>query len=262
MRAGSVYSTIQLYMTVIGGLLALLIGLTLGLLGGGGSILTVPVFVYALGIEPKAAIAMSLPVVGGAALVGAVQQWRRGKVALGTALPFGAAAMAGAFGAARLARDLNGHVQLVLFAVVMLAAAVSMLRNARLPEAPSDGPEPRWTLLLPVGVGVGALTGLVGAGGGFLIVPALVLLARMPMANAVGTSLLVIAMNTLAGSLGYRGAVDIAWRLVLTFGAVTIVGILIGSALVPAVPQRTLKRAFAALLLVVATSMLWQYATL
>jgi uncharacterized membrane protein YfcA len=205
---------------------------------------------------------MSLPVVGGAALVGALQQWRRGNVSLATALPFGAAAMVGAFAGARLARGLNGHVQLVLFAVVMLAAAISMFRDARRPDDTGEPRRPRWSLLLPIGAGVGALTGLVGAGGGFLIVPALVLLARVPMVDAVGTSLLVIAMNTLAGSLGYRGVVDVQWSLVLAFGAFTIVGILAGSALLPYVPQRALKRAFAALLLVVASAMLWQYATI
>ncbi len=258
----TVYSTIQLYMTVLGGLLAVLIGITLGLLGGGGSILTVPVFVYVLGIEPKAAIAMSLPVVGLAAAIGAAQQWRRGHVALTTAIPFGAAAMAGAYGGARLARELNGHTQLVLFAGVMLSAGVSMLRHARVPEPTGGIPHPRWALLIPLGLGVGALTGIVGAGGGFLIVPALVLLAGLPMVNAVGTSLLVIAMNTIAGSLGYLGVVDLRWPLIGAFGGLTVVGILAGSALVPRIPQATLKRAFAVLLLAVASWMLWQYLTL
>ena len=247
-------------MTIVAGALAVLIGLTLGLLGGGGSILTVPVFVYVLGIEPKAAIAMSLPVVGAAALVGAIQRWRQGHVALATAVPFGLAAMASAYAAARLARDMNGHEQLVIFAGVMLAAAVSMLRHASV--VPDTGTRPRWWLLLPVGVGVGALTGLVGAGGGFLIVPALVLFGRLPMLDAVGTSLLVIAMNTVAGSLGYIGVVDLRWPIVLGFGGLTIAGILVGSALVTRVPQAALKRAFALLLLVVASLMLWQYGTL
>lgn len=249
-------------MTLLGGLLAVVIGITLGLLGGGGSILTVPVFVYVLGIEPKSAIAMSLPVVGLAAAVGAAQQWRRGHVALATAVPFGAAAMAGAFGGARLARNLNGHVQLVLFAGVMLAAAVSMLRHARVPEPAGGVPHPRWGVLVPLGLGVGALTGIVGAGGGFLIVPALVLLAGLPMADAVGTSLLVIAMNTIAGSLGYVGVVDLQWPLIGAFGGLTVAGILAGSALVPRIPQAALKRAFALLLFLVASWMLWQYLTL
>jgi uncharacterized membrane protein YfcA len=253
-------------MAILAGGLAILIGLTLGLLGGGGSILTVPVFVYVLGIEPKTAIAMSLPVVGAAALVGAIQRWRQGHVALATAIPFGLAAMASAYAAARLARDMNGHEQLVIFAGVMLAAAVSMLRHATVkpgsPGSPDPAARPRWWLLLPVGVGVGALTGLVGAGGGFLIVPALVIFARISMLDAIGTSLLVIAMNTVAGSIGYIGVVDLQWPIVLGFAGLMIAGILAGSALVTRIPQAALKRIFALLLFFVASLMLWQYGTL
>lgn len=249
-------------MSIVAALLALLIGVTLGLLGGGGSILTVPVFVYALGLDPKRAIAMSLPVVGAAALVGAVQHWRKGNVALRTAIPFGLAAMAGAFGGARLAGGINGHVQLALFSVVMIAAAISMWRNARAPQAAAPTRTPSWPVLLLIGVGVGAVTGLVGAGGGFLIVPALVILGGLTMAQSVGTSLLVIAMNTAAGFAGYQGAVDIDWPLVARFGAITAVGILGGSALVDQVPQRALKQAFALLLLVVGGLILYQYLTL
>ncbi len=249
-------------MSLLAAVLALAIGVTLGLLGGGGSILTVPVFVYALGIEPKAAIAMSLPVVGAAALLGAFQHWRRGRVALRTALPLGASAMVGAFAGARLARSLNGQVQLALLAIVIVLAAVSMFRNAQVDDAVVATTPPSWPLLLAIGVGVGALTGTVGAGGGFLIVPALVIVARLPMAQAVGTSLLVIAMNTTAAFVGYQGAADVHWPLILGFGAFTAIGILAGSAMIDRVPQRTLKRAFATLLLVVGALMLWQYATI
>ncbi len=242
--------------------LALAIGLTLGLLGGGGSILTVPVFVYALGLDPKLAIAMSLPVVGGAALVGAIQHWRKGNVALRTALPFGLAAMVGAFAGARLATGINGHVQLAIFSVVMIAAALSMFHSARAAEPAIPRAAPSWPSLLAIGVGVGAVTGLVGAGGGFLIVPALVILGGLGMSQAVGTSLLVIAMNTTAGFLGYQGSVDIDWALVLKFGAVTAIGILVGSSLVHRVSQRALKQAFAVLLLVVGSMILYQYLTI
>lgn len=249
-------------MTLLAAALALLIGVTLGLLGGGGSILTVPVFVYVLGLESKRAIAMSLPVVGLAALVGVARHWRLGNVDARTALQFGLAAMAGAYGGARLAQFLAGPVQLGLFALVMLAAAVSMLRDARLPEGDDPGRTPSWGRLLPIGVGVGAVTGLVGAGGGFLIVPALVLLGRVPMRKAIGTSLLVISMNTAAGFAGYRGAVDVDWGIVASFAAVAGVGIVAGSALVSRVPTRQLKRAFALFLLVIGTSILWQILSL
>ena len=256
-------------MTVLGAVLALAIGLTLGLLGGGGSILTVPAFVYAIGLEPKRAIAMSLPVVGGAAAIGALQHWRRGGIALRSALPFGAAAMTGAFLGARLAGHLDGRTQLGLLAVTMLAAATSMLRSALAAPAapdtlnarPTDATaQPRlgaWGLTL-IGVGVGALTGLVGAGGGFLIVPALVLLGDLPMREAVGTSLLVIAMNTAAAFAGYQGAIVIDWGLVLPFGGLTAVGILTGSRFITRVPQRVLKLAFAALLVLIGALILWQ----
>lgn len=255
-------------MTPLGAGLALAIGITLGLLGGGGSILTVPAFVYAIGLEPKHAIAMSLPVVGGAAAVGALQHWRRGGIDIRTALPFGAAAMTGAFLGARLASHLEGRTQLGLLAVTMLAAATSMLRSSRQPAA--DAPmnaravtapaQPRhtaWGLPL-IGVAVGALTGLVGAGGGFLIVPALVLLGGVSMHEAVGTSLLVIAMNTAAAFAGYRGTIAIDWGLVLPFGGCTALGILLGTRLITRVPARTLKRAFAALLVLIGALIFWQ----
>ncbi len=249
-------------MSILATILALFIGLTLGLLGGGGSILTVPVFVYALGLDPKRAIAMSLPVVGGAAFIGALQHWRHQNVVLRTALPFGAAAMLGAFVGARLAGGLNGQVQLAIFSVVMIAAAFSMLRSARATEPTLPPATRHWSALLGIGLGVGSVTGLVGAGGGFLIVPALVILGGLSMPQAVGTSLLVIAMNTTAGFLGYRGTVDIEWPLVLHFGGVAALGILVGSSLVPYVPHRALKQAFAVLLAVVGSLILYQHLTL
>ncbi len=242
--------------------LALLIGLTLGLLGGGGSILTVPVLVYALGLDPKRAIAMSLPIVGATALVGAVQHWRKGNVALRSAVPFGLAAMAGAFAGARAGRGLNGHVQLALFSIVMIVAALAMFRSAGGAEPAASPRGPSHAVLVAIGLAVGAVTGLVGAGGGFLIVPALVVLGGLPMPQAVGTSLLVIAMNMTAAMLGYQGTVDFDWALVAGFVLVAALGILAGAALVPHVPQRALKRAFAVLLLAVGSSILYQYLTI
>jgi uncharacterized protein len=245
-------------MSVIATTLALIIGLTLGLLGGGGSILTVPAFVYALGYDPKVAIVMSLPVVGGASLVGATRHAMLGNVSLRVALPFGAAAMVGAFVGAKLAYLISGTTQLVLLALVMLAAAISMLRNAKLPEHAIGAPDRPTLGLLAIGVAGGMLTGIVGVGGGFLIVPALVVLGGVPMRQAVGTSLVVIAMNTLAGYAGYHGTVDVPWLMVLQFGGVAALGILIGSVLLKRVPQQMLKRAFAVLLLFIGVLILWQ----
>jgi uncharacterized protein len=236
--------------------LAALIGLSLGLLGGGGSILTVPVLVYVLGVAAKPAIAMSLPVVGITSLVGAALHWRLGNVRVGTALTFGSLAMAGAFAGAKLAVFLRGAVQLALLAVVMLAAAASMLRGTR-GEADAGAP-PRPALLVPVALGVGVLTGLVGIGGGFLVVPALVLLARVPMREAVGTSLLVIAMNSASGFAGYLGSVDLDWGFLAGFTAAAVVGALVGTALAARVPQATLRRAFALFLLVMGGFVLYR----
>ncbi|MEX2182521.1 MAG: sulfite exporter TauE/SafE family protein [Gemmatimonadaceae bacterium] len=245
-------------MTPLAVVLALLVGLTLGLLGGGGSILTVPVLVYALGVDPKAAVVMSLPIVGGAAIVGALQQWRLGHIELGRAVPFGVAAMAGAYSGARLARGLAGTTQLLILGVVMLAAAISMLRSAELVAPAEPAPRHASPKLLAVGALGGVLTGVVGVGGGFLIVPALVLLGGVSMTHAVGTSLLVIAMNTAAGYFGHHGSEVIPWELVLAFGAVVSIGIVVGGRLLRLVAQPKLKRAFAVLILVVAGLLIWQ----
>ncbi len=236
-------------MLALGLALAALIGLSLGLLGGGGSILTVPVLVYVLGYAAKPAIAMSLPVVGVSSLVGAALHWRLGNVRVPTALAFGALAMTGAFAGARLAHLLSGAAQLALLAVVMLAAAGSMLRGARRATDEATTAPPRLVLLVPVALGVGVLTGLVGIGGGFLVVPALVLLAHVPMRQAVGTSLLVIAMNSASGFAGYLGTVDLAWGFLAGFTATAVAGALVGTALATRVPQAALRRAFAVCLL-------------
>lgn len=244
-------------MLVLGYALALLIGLSLGLLGGGGSILTVPTFVYVLGYAAKPAIAMSLPVVGSASAVGAAGHWREGNVNLRVAIPFGIVTMLGAFVGARFAALVRGPVQLLLLGIVMLGAAVSMLRrrdeSRRASEPPRLSP-----LLLAVGVAVGGLTGLVGIGGGFLIVPALVVLAHVPMKQAVGTSLVVIAMNSVSGFLGYRGQVHVEWRVLLAFTAVAMIGIVIGTRLVRHVPAATLRRAFAVFLVLLGVLVVWQ----
>src|ERR1035437_6714540 len=168
-------------MVMVGLALALVIGLTLGMLGGGGSILTVPVFVYVLGYDPKLAIAMSLPVVGATSLVGAIGHWRAGNVRVPVTLVFGGVAMAAAFITARLSVYLSGRIQLFIFGIMMLTAAMLMLRDSPKPSAPAIPAEGRNSMpvALPLaGLAVGALTGIVGIGGGFLIVPALLVLPR------------------------------------------------------------------------------------
>lgn len=237
--------------------LAALIGISLGLLGGGGSILTVPVLVYVLGYAPKPAIAMSMPIIGITSLAGAAMHLRLGNVQLRMAALFGALTMLGAFAGAKLSVLLSGDAQLALLAAVMLAAAVSMLRRSAVES--ETGTEPRASLLVPVALGVGVLTGLVGIGGGFLVVPALVVLARIPMQQAVGTSLLVIAMNSAAGFAGYPGKSELNWKFLAEFAAVAVAGSLLGARFAKSVPQSALKRAFAVLLLIVAAFMLSQH---
>jgi uncharacterized membrane protein YfcA len=248
-------------MMILGIALGALVGLSLGLLGGGGSILTVPIFVYVMGFDPKEAIAMSLAVVGAVSLFGAVGHWRAGNVNLRVALVFGAVAMAGTYLGARLAVFFSGAAQLILFAVVMLLAAWFMFRPS---NVEAEGPAPAGLAGMPLaliaaeGLAVGVLTGLVGVGGGFLIVPALVLLGKVPMKQAVGTSLLVIAMKSAAGFLGYLGQVQVAWGFMTVFTAVAVGGILLGTYLVRFVPQAALQRAFAVFLVVMGAFILYQ----
>jgi hypothetical protein len=242
-------------MTLLGFALAALIGLSLGTLGGGGSILTVPILVYVLGFPAKQAIAMSLPIVGATSLVGAVGHWRHGNVRVGSALPFGLVAMAGSFTGARVSWLVSGTTPLVLFGVIMLVAAARMYWSAEPRAAAAAAPRAR-ALVLLIGFAVGVLTGLIGIGGGFLIVPALVLAARLPMKEAIGTSLLVIAMNATSGSAGYLGTVAMPWGFLALFTLVAIAGILAGTRLARNLPGETLRRAFAVLLVVVAGVML------
>ena len=243
-------------MLALGLVLAALIGVTLGLLGGGGSILTVPVFVYVLGMEAKPAIAMSLPVVGITSLVSAGLHWRLGNVRVRTAIAFGALAMIGAFAGARLSVLVSGGVQLALLGAVMLAAAASMLRGG--PTQAEHNVSRSHLRLVPVALAVGILTGLVGIGGGFLVVPALVVLAGVPMKEAVGTSLLVIAMNAASGFAGYVGTVRMEWGFLAGFTTVAVLGALGGAMLVKRVPQATLKRIFAVFLLGMGAFVLYQ----
>ena len=240
-------------MLLLGLALAALIGLSLATLGGGGSTLTVPIFVYVLGFEAKRAIAMSFPVVGGTSLAGALSHWRHGNVRWKTAFVFGIIAMVGSYLSARhLAPLIRGEAQLLLLGLVMLVAAVSMIRNAagRRAAGPTASPV-SLPLLAATALGVGTLTGLLGIGGGFLIVPALALLARVPMKQAVGTSLVVITMNTASGFLGSAGHADIPWGFVAGFTAVAVTGIVAGTQLVRVASPAQLKRGFAVFLLLV-----------
>ena len=231
---------------------ALAIGLSLGLLGSGGSILTVPVLHYLVGQPEKLAIGGSLLVVGLIAVAAAVPYAFSRQVDWRNVAWFGLPGMAGAWLGATLARWVPGPVQLGLFALVMLVAAWRMLRGGVV-QRPDH--EPRRLAVVAGGIGVGALSGLVGVGGGFLIVPALVLLAGVPMASAVGTSLAVIALNSFTGFLKYLGvlqqqSLELDWRVLLTVAGVGVIGSFAGHRLGRRLPQATLRRLFGVFLVV------------
>jgi uncharacterized protein len=257
-------------MMILGLSLAALVGVLLGLLGGGGAILAVPIFKYVMSFGTKEAIASSLVVVGVTSLSGVFGHWQEGRVRLRVALLFGPFAMAGAFLGARLASFFSGAAQLLLFAVVMLVAAFFMFRdnNKGADEGEEDDESESSSIagvhvwravgLAVLGVAVGILTGLVGVGGGFMIVPALVLLGNVPMKEAAGTSLLVITANSAAGFVGYLGAVEVQWGLLALFTALAAAGSFAGTYLVRFVPQTILRKSFAVFLVLMAIFIIYE----
>ena len=247
-------------MEILGFVLAALVGISLGLIGSGGSILTVPILVYIMGVNPVLATAYSLFIVGSTALVGGVQNALQKKVDFKTVFIFGIPSIAAVY-ATRM--WLLPHIPkeifsigsfvvtksialMLLFAVVMILASISMIRSGKKTQ-PEERSALRYNypMILLEGAVVGVLTGLVGAGGGFLIIPALVLLARMPMKLAVGTSLFIIAAKSLIGFIGdLQGNQVIEWRLLGIFTAFAVAGIFAGIFLSKKIPGHKLKKAF------------------
>jgi hypothetical protein len=241
---------------------ALAVGLVLGLLGSGGSILTVPVLVYLVGEPSKLAIAESLGIVTLVSLVGAVPFAFRKQVCWRSVVLFGLPGMGGAYFGAYLSAFMPAALQLALFAGVMLLAAVMMFRRKRPGAASDDCQRAAWKVMLD-GLGVGVLTGIVGVGGGFLIVPALVLLGGLSMHLAIGTSLCIIAVKSAGGFVKYLDVMHAAghsihWDLVLLFAAIGIVGSFVGGKVGAYVPQARLKRGFALFLVLMGSVILWQ----
>ncbi|MGY4708253.1 sulfite exporter TauE/SafE family protein [Mycolicibacterium sp. CBM1] len=232
--------------------LAVFVGISLGLLGGGGSILTVPLLAYVAGMDAKHAIATSLLVVGATSAVGAVSHARAGRVQWRTALLFGATSMVGAYAGGQLAAFIPGNVLLVAFAVIMVATAIAMLRGRR---AVDPGPAGRVPVakLVAIGLALGLVTGTVGAGGGFLVVPALVLLAGVTMPVAVGTSLVVIAMNSFAGLGGYLSVLSIDWTVAGMVTGAAVLGALVGARFAARVDPDLLRKVFGWFVLVMAS---------
>ena len=240
-------------------LLAVLIGVSLGLLGGGGSILTVPILAYVAGLPAKEAIAASLVVVGVTSAVGAVSHARAGRVRWRTGVSFGAAGMAGAFLGGLLGGHIPSTVLMMAFALMMIATSVAMLRGRR--GAPAEeGPtrEPSAGRIVLEGLAVGLVTGLVGAGGGFLVVPALALLAGLPMPVAVGTSLVVIAMKSFAGLAGYLTSVSLDWALVGGVTLAAVLGSLLGARAAGHLPEQALRTGFGVFVLAMGALVLVQ----
>jgi uncharacterized membrane protein YfcA len=245
---------------IIGYIAAIGMGLSLGLIGGGGSILTVPILVYLFHIDPVLATAYSLFIVGATSLFGSFSHIKLGNIHWRTAFVFGVPSIISVF----LTRmylvpaipnpifTVAGHEVskatglLVLFAVIMLAASYSMIRKQKkAAEADIDEVKYNYPLILSEGAIVGVVTGLVGAGGGFLIIPALVLLAKLPMKKAVGTSLMIIAAKSLIGFMGdLRGDDVIDWKFMLIFTAIAVVGIFTGSYLSSKISNDKLKPVF------------------
>lgn len=239
--------------------LSMLIGVSLGVLGGGGSILTVPILVYVAGMEPKEAIAASLFVVGVTSAAGAISHARGGRVRWRTGLLFGAAGLVGAFLGGLLGGHLPGELLLVAFALMMVATSVAMIRGRKVDESKAHRELPVFRVLLD-GLVVGVVTGLVGAGGGFLVVPALALLGGLPMAVAVGTSLLVIAMKSLGGLAGYLSSVHLDWGLVAAVTLAAVVGSVVGGRLAGRIPEARLREGFGWFVLVMGGFVLAQQA--
>jgi uncharacterized membrane protein YfcA len=240
----------------LGLILSLAIGVSLGLLGGGGSILTVPVLHYALGFGVHDAIAGSLVVVAVTSSIAVIPHARAGRVQWRTGLVFGAASMATAFAGGRLGARLPGGVLIAAFALVMITAGAAMLLRARAARGLPVRRPVHLPRVLAVGLGVGLVTGVLGAGGGFVIVPALTLLGGLAMCDAVGTSLLVIAMNAVAGLAG--GGLHTHGRLptVAAVTALAVIGSLAGARVGRRVPPHQLQRGFAGFILALAAAIL------
>jgi uncharacterized membrane protein YfcA len=246
-------------MEIIGYLASILIGISLGLIGGGGSILTVPVLVYLFHIEPVLATAYSLFIVGSSSLVGAWPKYKQGFVNLKTAIIFGIPSIASVYATRKflvpaIPNELGEFwgivvtkslLMMMLFAILMVAASFSMIRSKASKETITEEEQKfNYPLILLEGALVGILTGLVGAGGGFLIIPALVMLSKLPMKQAVGTSLLIIAAKSLIGFTGDLGNRTMDWTLLLSVTALAIAGIFIGDKLSKKIDGNKLKTGF------------------
>lgn len=246
-------------MELLGYLASALIGISLGLIGGGGSILTVPVMVYLFGVPPLLATSYSLFIVGFTSLIGSVGNLRKGLVNLKAALFFGAASVVTVFATRKLLIPIipkeiitigtftvtESFLTMVLFGILMLIASISMIRDTGNAEPEKECSDCiKFFKLLGYGISIGLVTGLLGAGGGFLLIPALIFLVKLPMKKAVGTSLIIIAMNSLFGFAGDLGHFNIHWSFLLSITAIAVAGIFVGGLLSKKIAAEKLKKGF------------------
>ncbi len=224
--------------------LGFVIGLSLGLLGGGGSILTVPALVYLLGVSPQAAVTTSLAIVGANSAMGSSFHFRQGTLNWKVALLFGGAGMVAAYLAGGLSHFFTPAMLMVAFAVLMLLIGALMVFSRNQDSEGSTGARHSWPAVAGAGLMVGLLTGVLGVGGGFLIVPALVMLLGLSMREAIGTSLVIIAANSLAGLLGHLNGAALDLTLTLVFAAAGLAGTFVGARLANRLPVRQLRRLF------------------
>lgn len=244
-------------MEIAGYVASLFIGVTLGLIGGGGSILTIPVLVYLFFISPTIAISYSLFIVGFTSLAGAFANYRRGFVNFKTVFLFGSSSVATVFitrkfiipflpdvffsiGSFQVTHSL---FVMVVFALLMVAAALSMIKNKKVVTSENISVQRSWVLVI-YGVLIGLVTGFLGAGGGFLIIPALVLIMKLPMKQAIGTSLFIIALNSLVGFIGDIGRHAISWEFLMLVTSIAIAGVFIGGFFNQKINSEKLKRSF------------------
>lgn len=252
-------------METIGYIAALFIGLSLGLIGGGGSILTLPVLVYLFGLSPIVATSYSLFVVGTTSSVGALSNYRKGTIDMKTALLFGLSSIVTVFIVrSRILLHIPDHftigllsirfavITMAFFALMMLLASVSMIRSNTITDI-APGKKKNIPMLLFYGIGIGFITGFLGAGGGFLLIPALVLLLQVPMKKAIGTSLLIITLNSSAGFLGDIGHFRINWPLLLGITTTAIIGLVFGDMLNKRIDARHLRKGFGWFVLIMGT---------
>jgi len=236
----------------IGLILSAGIGLSLGLIGGGGSILTVPILVYFLGVEAREAVVMSLAVVGATSLFGSYLHFKRGNLNFSSGLLFGIAGIFGAFLGSPLTHLMAPNALMLIFAALMFVVATSMLWRRK--NSVNDARyEANLTKAIPAGFGVGILTGFLGVGGGFLIVPALVFFGGLPMKKAIGTSLFVIALNCFAGLLGHLGYGMFDFKMTALVTILAVSGAIAGTVLSYRFSASNLQRSFAFLVLAVAS---------